>query len=206
MNFTSSLIENAVNEFSKLPGIGKRTALRLVLHFLQQPKEDVSQFSDVVKKMREDILFCKKCHNVSDKDLCRICTDNHRNSTVVCIVESIREVMAIENTGQFSGTYHVLGGVISPLNGVSPESLQIQSLLTRVEQDGVKEIIMALNPTIDGDTTVFYLSQKLKPLNVAISTIARGVAFGGELEYVDEITLARSISSRLPYENHTTAK
>ncbi len=207
MNFSSSLIEDAVNEFSKLPGIGKRTALRLVLHLLNNPKETSELFAHSIKKMRNEIKFCKVCNNVSDEEICKICSDSHRNQEVVCVVESIREVMAIENTNQFRGCFHVLGGVISPLNGITPDQLSIDKLLHRVQEQGVKEIIMALNPTMDGDTTVFYLSKKLAEFSdIKITTIARGVAFGGELEYVDEITLARSIATRLPFDNYMSSK
>jgi len=207
MNFSSSLIENAVNEFSKLPGIGKRTALRLVLHLLNNSSEVTSQFSNTIQKMRNEIKFCSVCHNVSDDEQCKICSDKFRDRTLVCVVESIREVMAIENTNQYKGTYHVLGGVISPINGVSPEQLTISSFIERIQNDGVQEVIMALNPTMDGDTTIFYLSKKLAEYSdVKVTTLSRGVAFGGELEYVDEITLARSMATRLPFDNYMSTK
>ncbi len=202
MNFSSALIENAVNEFAKLPGIGKRTALRLVLHFLNQSEQETSQFATAISTMRSEIKFCGDCGNISDNDQCGICSSTSRNKQVVCVVESIREVMAIENTQQYNGVYHVLGGVVSPINGVSPDMLNINSLIKRVEENGIEEVIMALNPTVDGDTTVFYISKKLKDTGARISTIARGVAFGGELEFVDEVTLARSIESRIPYSNY----
>ncbi|NIG52265.1 recombination mediator RecR [Chitinophaga sp. Cy-1792] len=202
MVFSSALIENAVNEFSRLPGIGKKTALRLVLHLLKQEPAQVQQFSDVIARMREQIKFCKDCHNVSDEEICSICGSHTRNRQVVCVVESIRDVMAIENTQQYNGLYHVLGGIISPLDGVGPDQLNIHSLVERVKQKGVTEVIMALNPTIEGDTTIYYLSKKLKESPVKITTIARGIAFGGELEYADEMTLARSISNRLPLESY----
>jgi recombination protein RecR len=202
MIFSSALIENAVNEFARLPGIGKKTALRLVLHLLKQDPAQVKLFGDVVTRMRDQIKFCKICHNVSDQEICSICGNPSRNKALVCVVENIRDVMAIENTQQFNGTYHVLGGIISPIDGVGPEQLNIYSLVERTRQQGIEEIIMALSPTIEGDTTIYYLSKKLKEFPVKITTIARGIAFGGELEYADEMTLARSISNRLPLENY----
>lgn len=202
MVFSSALIENAVNEFAKLPGIGKKTALRLVLHLLKQDINQVQQFSDVMARMRQHIKFCKQCHNVSDEDICSICGSATRHKNIVCVVESIRDVMAIENTQQFNGVYHVLGGIISPIDGIGPDQLNIHSLVERVQQQGIEEIIMALSPTIEGDTTIYYLSKKLKDYPVKITTIARGIAFGGELEYADEMTLARSISNRLPLESY----
>jgi len=202
MIFSSALIENAVNEFARLPGIGKKTALRLVLHLLKQDPAQVKLFGEVVTRMRDQIKFCKICHNVSDQEICSICGNPSRNKALVCVVENIRDVMAIENTQQFNGTYHVLGGIISPIDGVGPEQLNIYSLVDRVQQQGIEEIIMALSPTIEGDTTIYYLSKKLKEFPVKITTIARGIAFGGELEYADEMTLARSISNRLPLESY----
>lgn len=202
MIFSSALIENAVNEFARLPGIGKKTALRLVLHLLKQDPAQVKLFGDVVTRMRDQIKFCKNCHNVSDEEICSICGSPSRNKSLVCVVETIRDVMAIENTQQFNGVYHVLGGIISPIDGIGPEQLNIISLVERVQQQGVEEIIMALSPTIEGDTTIYYLSKKLKDFPVKITTIARGIAFGGELEYADEMTLARSISNRLPLESY----
>ncbi|PSL35684.1 recombination mediator RecR [Chitinophaga ginsengisoli] len=202
MIFSSALIENAVNEFARLPGIGKKTALRLVLHLLKQDPAQVKLFGEVVTRMRDQIKFCKICHNVSDQEICSICSNPSRNKALVCVVENIRDVMAIENTQQFNGTYHVLGGIISPIDGVGPEQLNIYSLVDRVQQQGIEEIIMALSPTIEGDTTIYYLSKKLKEFPVKITTIARGIAFGGELEYADEMTLARSISNRLPLESY----
>jgi len=202
MIFSSALIENAVNEFARLPGIGKKTALRLVLHLLKQDPAQVKLFGEVVTRMRDQIKFCKICHNVSDQEVCSICGNPSRNKALVCVVENIRDVMAIENTQQFNGTYHVLGGIISPIDGVGPEQLNIYSLVDRVQQQGIEEIIMALSPTIEGDTTIYYLSKKLKEFPVKITTIARGIAFGGELEYADEMTLARSISNRLPLESY----
>ncbi|QEH40238.1 recombination mediator RecR [Chitinophaga sp. XS-30] len=202
MIFSSALIENAVNEFARLPGVGKKTALRLVLHLLKQDTAQVELFSETVARMRRQIKFCKYCHNVSDDDTCSICANTARHSNVVCVVESIRDVIAIENTQQFNGVYHVLGGIISPIDGIGPEQLNIHTLIERVQQQGVEEVIMALSPTIEGDTTIYYLSKKLKEWPVKITTIARGIAFGGELEYADEMTLARSLTNRLPLENY----
>ncbi len=202
MVFSSALIENAVNEFAKLPGIGKKTALRLVLHLLKQETVQVQQFGEAIARMRQQIRFCKVCHNVSDEEICGICSNHSRQRQVVCLVESIRDVMAIENTQQFNGLYHVLGGIISPIDGIGPEQLNIQSLVERVKHEGVEEVIMALSPTIEGDTTIYFLSKKLKEYPVKITTIARGIAFGGELEYADEMTLARSISNRLPLDSY----
>jgi recombination protein RecR len=202
MIFSSALIENAVNEFARLPGIGKKTALRLVLHLLKQDPAQVQLFGEVVTRMRQQIKFCKNCHNVSDEEICSICASSSRNKAIVCVVETIRDVMAIESTQQFNGVYHVLGGIISPIDGIGPEQLNIYSLVDRVQQQHVEEVIMALSPTIEGDTTIYYLSKKLKESSVKITTIARGIAFGGELEYADEMTLARSISNRLPLESY----
>jgi len=199
MNFSSKYIEEAVDAFASLPGIGKKTALRLVLHLTQQPKETVQQFSASVQRMRENIRECERCFNLSDEKLCTICADKRRDEKTICVVEGIRDVMAIEDTGQYRGLYHVLGGVISPIEGVGPSDLNIDALLQRVEEEGAKEVIMAINPTIEGDTTIFYISKKLKDKAVTVSTIARGVSFGGELEYADELTLGRSIAARVPY-------
>ncbi len=201
MNFSSTLIEEAVMAFATLPGIGKKTALRLVLHLMSQPEQASEQFSEAIVKMRRNIKHCNICHNVSDTEVCAICTSPKRNSEVVCIVETIRDVMAIEATGQFNGVYHVLGGVISPIEGVGPDDLNIDSLEKRVKDKKIKEVIMAISPTIEGDTTIFYISKKIKSSEVKISTIARGISFGGELEYADELTLGRSIATRLPYQN-----
>ncbi|MBO9731919.1 MAG: recombination protein RecR [Chitinophaga sp.] len=206
MIFSSALIENAVNEFAKLPGIGKKTALRLVLHLLKQETAQVEQFGDVIARMRQQIRFCNVCHNVSDAEICSICSSHSRQRQVVCVVESIRDVMAIENTQQFNGLYHVLGGIISPIDGIGPDQLNVHSLVERVQFQGVEEVIMAVSPTIEGDTTIYYLSKKLKEFPVKITTIARGIAFGGELEYADEMTLARSISNRLPLESYVQNK
>lgn len=202
MKYSSKLISEAVNEFTKLPGIGEKTALRLVLHLLKQDVSKVTMFGDAIVKMRSEIKFCKSCHNVSDHELCEICGNPHRDDSLVCLVESIRDVIAVENTNVYRGVYHVLGGIISPIDGVGPEKLNIDSLINRVKTGAVKEVIMAISPTIEGDTTIFYVSKKLKEYNVQVTTIARGVSFGGELEYTDEMTLARSIATRLPYENY----
>lgn len=199
MNFSSKLIEDAVFAFSKLPGIGKKSALRLVLHLMNQDKAQSEQFADAILKMRRNIKHCKKCFNVSDHEVCTICSDPRRDASIICVVESIRDVMAIEDTGQFKGMYHVLGGVISPIEGIGPEVLNIEELVIRSKQDQVKEIIMAISPTIEGDTTIFYITKQLDEAAVKVSTIARGVSFGGELEYADELTLGRSIVSRIPY-------
>lgn len=202
MVFSSVLIEQAVNELATLPGIGKKTALRLVLHLLRQEESAVQQFSDTIYKMRKDIRFCLRCGNVSDGEICSICANPSRKQDTVCVVENIRDVMAIENTQQFNGVYHVLGGVISPLDGVGPDELNIEALVERVKDGKITEIIMAISPTIEGDTTIFYLSKKIKNYLVKITTIARGIAFGGELEYADEMTLARSLTNRLPLERY----
>ncbi len=202
MIFSSSLLENAVAEFAKLPGIGKKTALRLVLHLIKQEAHSVIQFSEAISKLREEIKFCSRCHNISDNALCNICSNHSRKQGILCVVENIRDVIAIESTQQFNGIYHVLGGIISPLDGVGPEQLTIDSLIQRVTQEGITEIIFALNANIQGDTTIYYISKKLKDLPVKITTIARGIAFGGELEYADEMTLAKSISNRIPVENY----
>ena len=201
MNFSSKLLENAVAEFAKLPGVGQKTALRLVLHLLKQDKAEVERFSSTVSKLRNEIQFCKTCHNISDQTLCEICTSHKRDHTLVCIVEDTRDVMAIENTNQYNGVYHVLGGLISPMDGIGPADLEVDSLVERLKVNEAKEIIFAVSATMEGDTTIFYLDKRLKQFNLKLSTIARGIAFGGELEYVDEITLGRSITTRVPYEN-----
>ena len=200
MNFSSKLLEEAVNAFASLPGIGKKTALRLVLHLVTREVETVDQFGDAIVKMRREIKSCKICHNLSDEELCNICRDQRRDQQVICVVESIRDVMAIEDTGQYRGMYHVLGGVISPLEGVGPGELTIDSLEQRLATGETKEVVMAISPTIEGETTIFYISKRLKDLDLKISTIARGVSFGGELEYADELTLGRSIVARVPYQ------
>lgn len=198
MQLPSSLLENAVNEFSKLPGIGKKTALRLVLHLLKQDAGEVQHFGDTIARMRNDIKFCQRCSNISDADICSICANSSRNQQVICVVENIRDVIAIESTQQFNGTYHVLGGIISPLDGIGPDQLNIEGLVHRIQKESTEELIFALNPNIQGDTTIYYIQKKLQQSTCKSTTIARGIAFGGELEYADEITLARSISNRLP--------
>src|SRR6186713_3297899 len=200
MQFSSALLENAVNEFAKLPGIGKKTALRLVLHLLKTDPSIVQGFGETLIRMRQEIKFCQRCHNVADADICSICANSLRKQELICVVESIREVIAIESTQQYSGTYHVLGGIISPLDGVGPDQLNIELLLSRVQKENVQELIFALNPTIQGDTTIYYIQKKLQPHTLSITTIARGIAFGGELEYADEMTLARSLQNRVPVE------
>jgi recombination protein RecR len=204
MQFSSQLLENAVNEFAKLPGIGKKTALRLVLHLLKQDEKDVEQFSDVIARMRNEIKFCQRCFNVADGDICSTCANSMRKQETICVVENIRDVIAIESTQQYNGTYHVLGGIISPLDGVGPDQLNIESLLYRVQKEKTEEIIFALNPNIQGDTTIYYIQKKLQHTNTRITTIARGIAFGGELEYADEMTLARSLQNRLPIEKYVS--
>jgi len=204
MQFSSQLLENAVNEFARLPGIGKKTALRLVLHLLKQEENNVQQFSEVIAKMRNEIKFCQRCYNVADGDICSICANSMRKQETICVVENIRDVIAIESTQQFNGTYHVLGGIISPLDGVGPDQLNIESLVNRVQKEKTEEIIFALNPNIQGDTTIYYIQKKLQHTNIQITTIARGIAFGGELEYADEMTLARSLQNRLPVEKYVS--
>ena len=198
MQLPSTLLENAVAEFAKLPGIGKKTALRLVLHLLKQEQDVTNNFSEVLKKMRKEIQFCQKCYNISDGTICSICANSGRQKNTICVVENIRDVIAIENTQQFNGTYHVLGGIISPLDGIGPEQLTIDPLIDRVKKDKVTELVFALNPNIQGDTTIYYIQKKLGPSTCMITTIARGIAFGGELEYADEMTLGKSISNRQP--------
>jgi recombination protein RecR len=202
MQLPSVLLENAVAEFAKLPGIGKKTALRLVLHLLKQDVNDVQHFSETIAKMREEIRFCSRCCNISDGDICSICANSMRNQRTICVVENIRDVIAIESTQQYSGTYHVLGGIISPLDGVGPDQLNIESLVNRIQKEETEELIFALNPNIQGDTTIYYIQKKLQPVACRITTIARGIAFGGELEYADEMTLARSIANRLPVQQY----
>jgi recombination protein RecR len=204
MIFSSKLIEDAVQEFSKLPGIGKKTALRMVLQLMKMEKEKVDEFTGALSRMRHEIVLCEQCFNVSDTAVCTICSNPGRNRSQVCIVENIRDVIAIESTQQYSGLYHVLGGILSPLDGIGPDQLNIVSLHDRVQQDGIEELIMALSPTIEGDTTAYYIARQVKDLPVRITTIARGIAFGGELEYADETTLARSIAKRLPIENYVS--
>lgn len=197
--FASTLLENAVNEFSKLPGIGRKTALRLVLHILRQDEQAADNFGNAIIRLRHDIRYCRVCHNISDTDVCNICSDPTRDPATICVVENVREVMAVEATGQFKGLYHVLGGVISPMDGIGPADLEIDSLVARVAAGGIKEVILALSATMEGDTTNFYIFRKLTPYDVRITMIARGVSVGDELEYTDEITLGRSILNRTPF-------
>jgi recombination protein RecR len=204
MQFSSSLLENAVNEFAKLPGIGRKTALRLVLHLLKQDESFVKNFGEIVARMRSEIRFCQRCFNVADADICSICANSMRRQEMICVVETIRDVIAIESTQQYNGIYHVLGGVISPLDGVGPDQLNIEPLVTRVQKEKTEELIFALSPNIQGDTTIYYIQKKLQPLNIRVTTISRGIAFGGELEYADELTLARSITNRLPVESYVS--
>lgn len=201
MNFSSKLLEDAVAEFAKLPGVGQKTALRLVLHLLNQDVADVEKFSASISKLRNHIQHCKICLNISDAPVCEICSSHKRDHGTICVVEDTRDVMAIENTNQYNGVYHVLGGLISPMDGIGPSDLEVDSLVERLKNSEAKEIIFALSATMEGDTTIFYLDKRLKSFNITISTIARGIAFGGELEYVDEITLGRSIVTRVPYVN-----
>ena len=199
--YPSQLLERAVEAFSQLPGVGRKTALRLVLHLLRQSTEDVDRFADAVIRVKHDVRYCRVCHNISDADVCSICSDPRRDASVVCVVENIQDVMAIENTQQFHGLYHVLGGIISPMDGIGPHDLEIESLVKRVEEGTVKEVILALASTMEGDTTNFYISRKLKNANVKLSVIARGISVGDELEYTDEVTLGRSILNRTPFES-----
>lgn len=201
MEFSSKLLENAVNEMSQLPGIGKRTALRLVLHLLRQPKPQTDDLTKALAQMREDIKFCKQCHNISDVELCEICANPHRNKEIICVVEDIRDVMAIENTSSFKGLYHVLGGKISPMDGIGPHELNIASLVDKVKQGDIKELIFALSSTMEGDTTNFYIYKQIQDYDVITSTISRGISVGDELEYADEVTLGRSIVNRIPFES-----
>ncbi len=202
MHLSSQLLDAAVKEFSKLPGIGKKTALRLVLHLLKQENKDVKQFSEIISRMRDDIKFCTCCFNISDNDLCTICLNPGRKKEIICVVENIRDVIAIESTEQFNGSYHVLGGVISPLDGIGPDQLTIEPLISRIAIEKTKEIVFALNPTIQGDTTIYYIRKKLNDPAIRFTTIARGISFGGELEYADEMTLAKSIRNRLPVDSY----
>ena len=200
MEFASKLLENAVYEISQLPGIGKKTSLRLALHLLRQPNTQTNNLVSSLSKLRENIQYCKNCHNISDTDMCEICSSTKRDHSIVCIVEDIRDVMAIENTSQFNGIYHVLGGIISPMDGIGPQNLNIESLIEKARKGDINEIIFALSSTMEGDTTNFYIFRKLKDLNISTSTIARGISIGDELQYADEITLGRSILNRVPYE------
>ncbi|RLD30016.1 MAG: recombination protein RecR [Bacteroidetes bacterium] len=200
MEFSSKLLENAVNEMSQLPGIGKRTALRLVLHLLRQPQEQTTQLSKALQQMRSKIKFCKSCHNISDVELCEICVNPYRNEDIICVVEDIRDVMAIENTSSFRGLYHVLGGKISPMDGIGPHDLNIVSLVNKVKKGKIKELIFALSSTMEGDTTNFYIYKQIQDKDVITTTIARGISVGDEIEYADEVTLGRSIINRIPFE------
>ena len=195
----STLLEKAVGEFSKLPGIGRKTALRLMLHLLRQPAANVDSLTQALSRMRHEVRYCSVCHNISDTEVCPICSDQRRDRSVICVVENIQDVMAVENTQQFHGLYHVLGGVISPVDGVGPSDRQIASLVERVAQGEVKEVILALGSTMEGDTTNFYISRKLAPYDVALTVLARGISVGDELEYADEVTLGRSIINRTPF-------
>ena len=199
--YPSRLLESAVQEFSKLPGIGRKTALRLVLYMLRLETEEVSQFTETLDRLKREVKFCRVCHNISDQDVCPICSDQRRDTSTICVVENIQDVMAVENTQQFTGLYHVLGGLISPMDGIGPSDLEIESLVSRVAEGGVKEVILALSSTMEGDTTNFYIFRKLASYNVKVSMIARGIAVGNELEYTDEVTLGRSILNRVPFED-----
>ena len=205
MDFSSKLLENAVHEMSQLPGIGKRTALRLVLHLLKQPSGQTTRLSSALEDLRNSVKFCAQCHNISDVERCEICTNPKRDESLICVVEDIRDVMAIENTGQFNGLYHVLGGKISPMEGVGPQELTISSLVNKAKNGNIKELIFALSSTMEGDTTNFYIYKQLEGLKIKTSTIARGIAIGDELEYADEVTLGRSILNRIPFENSLKA-
>ncbi len=197
--FSSKLIEKSVDAFASLPGIGRKTALRLVLHLLKQDKAATEQFTTALMAMREGIRSCQICHNLSDTDVCQVCSDQRRDHSLVCIVENVRDLMAIEDTNQYRGLYHILGGIISPIEGIGPGDLNIETLLQRLQKGEIREVIMAISPTIEGETTIYYLSKKIQPLGIRCSTIARGVSFGGDLEYADELTLGRSIVTRTPY-------
>ncbi|HRG03120.1 MAG: recombination mediator RecR [Paludibacteraceae bacterium] len=199
--YSSILLENAVNEFAKLPGIGRKTALRLVLHLLKQSEDEVELFGTTFIRLRKEIVYCKVCHNISDTEVCHICSNPSRDAQTICVVENIKDVMSVENTRQYKGLYHVLGGIISPMDGVGPNDLEIESLVKRVQEEGVKEVILALSTTMEGDTTNFYIFRKLSPTGVKITTIARGIAIGDELEYADEVTLGRSIVNRVEFTN-----
>ena len=198
--YPSTLLENAVNEFAQLPGIGKKSALRLVLHLLRQDEAKVLNFAEAIVKLKQEVKYCKMCHNISDTELCEICSDVSRNKSLICVVENIKEVMAIERTGQFKGLYHVLGGIISPIDGIGPSDIEIASLEERVKIGEIEELVLALSATMEGDTTNFYIFRKLQPHNVKVSIIARGVSIGDEIEYADEVTLGRSILNRTPFD------
>lgn len=197
--YPSQLLEKAVTEFAKLPGIGRKTALRLVLHLLRQPAEEVEGFATAVSRMKQEVRYCRVCHNISDEEVCPICSDYRRDQSTVCVVENIQDVLAVENTQQYHGLYHVLGGIISPMDGIGPADLEIDSLVERVRRGGIEEVILALSSTMEGDTTNFYISRKLSDVDVKLSVIARGISVGNELEYTDEVTLGRSIMNRIPF-------
>ena len=199
--FASTLLENAVSEFAQLPGIGRKTALRLVLYLLKQQEDVATRFGESIIKLRKEIRYCNVCHNISDTDICPICSDHKRDTSLICVVENIQDVMVVENTQQFHGLYHVLGGIISPMDGIGPNDIEIASLVKRVESGNVNEVILALSPTMEGDTTNFYISRKLAHTHVKLSVIARGISVGNELEYTDEVTLGRSILNRTPFGN-----
>ena len=202
MEFSSKYIERAVNEFSQLPGVGKKTALRFVLHLLKKDTQEVNQFAESLQLLKSEIKYCSNCYNISDKEICDICSNPSRDEKLICVVQDIRDVMAIENTGLYRGQYHVLGGIISPMDGVSPSQLTIEPLVTKIAEKQVQEIIMALPATMEGETTNFYIYKKIAQFQLKVSTIARGIAVGDELEYADEVTLGRSIQFRVPYTNH----
>lgn len=199
--YSSALLEKAVGEFAKLPGVGRKTALRLVLFMLRRSDEEVDQFVESVSKMKHEVKYCRVCHNISDTDVCPICSDARRDASTICVVENVQDVLAVENTQQFHGLYHVLGGIISPMDGIGPSDIEIDSLVKRVAEGGIKEVIFALSSTMEGDTTNFYISRKLADYPVQLSVIARGISVGDELEYTDEVTLGRSIINRTPFKN-----
>lgn len=201
MNFNSRHIENLINEFAKLPGVGRKTATRYMLHVLRQDTKEVETFVNAIVNLKNELKYCSVCHNVSDKEICHICSGHNRDKSLVCVVEDIRDVMAIESTQQYKGLFHVLGGIISPLNGIGPSDLNIETLVKRISEGEIQEVIMALSTTMEGDTTNFYIYKRLQNFNVTLSTIARGISIGDELEYTDEITLGRSITNRVPYEH-----
>jgi len=198
--YPSRLLESAVQEFSKLPGIGRKTALRLVLYMLRMEHDEVTRFTESLDRLKNEVKFCRVCHNISDQEVCPICSDDRRDASTICVVENIQDVMAVENTQQFAGLYHVLGGLISPMDGIGPSDLEIDSLVQRVAQGGIKEVVLALSSTMEGDTTNFYIFRKLSAFDVKVTIIARGIAVGNELEYTDEVTLGRSIQNRVPFE------
>lgn len=206
MNFSSKHIEDVINEFAKLPGVGRKTATRYVLYILKQDDKETEAFASALINLKRELKYCSVCHNISDKDICNICANHNRDRASICIVEDIRDVMAIESTQQYRGVYHVLGGIISPLDGIGPADLNIESLVKRISEGEIKEVIMALSTTMEGDTTNFYIYKRLKDFNVIVTTIARGISIGDELEYADEITLGRSITNRIPYENTHSIK